>query len=290
MKYLVIKGWLGFGDRLESLKMGIHFAKLHNLKVYVDWSDEMWSHGPENFYTYFQFINIDQLSSLDDIPEDATYFPEFWKDNINSPYSQKLIEKAIAENKPTDGGILTRDYDADVIVVGCGKRQIFLDSTFFADVFRVHDQRIKQKIRERLAKFPIRESWGIHIRGTDHVKKNFRSISVQSLCSLVTSQGALNGVKMTVVSDDKENLKLWKNYYPDSFIASELSLKQESLKGNHNLGSNELQFSKDILNVDMLTDFFTLALCARIYSTIKDSRFFREAQRLSQHAKTILGI
>ena len=40
MKYLVIKGWLGFGDRLESLKMAIAFAQVYNLKVYVDWSDE----------------------------------------------------------------------------------------------------------------------------------------------------------------------------------------------------------------------------------------------------------
>jgi hypothetical protein len=44
MKYLVVKGWLGFGDRLETLKMAVKFALDHKLQIYVDWSDEMWSH------------------------------------------------------------------------------------------------------------------------------------------------------------------------------------------------------------------------------------------------------
>jgi hypothetical protein len=285
MKYLVIKGWLGFGDRLESLKMGISFAKTHNLKVYVDWSDEMWTHGQENFYTYFKLLNIDQLNSLDDIPEDATYYPEFWKGKIKTPYSHTLI----TNGQTIDAGVLNRDFGVDVVVLGCGMRTLFQDSSFFAACFRVHDQRIIQKLRERLSKFPIRQSWGIHIRGTDHIKNGYRSMSVQALCSLVTCQGALNGVKMTVVSDDKENLQIWKNYYSDSFVASELSLQQDSLRGNHNLAAKDLKFSKDIMTVDMLTDFFTLSLCSRIYSTVKDSRFFKEAQRLSPHANTILG-
>ena len=58
MKYLVVKGWLGFGDRLESLKMAVRYALDNNLKIYVDWNDEMWTHGIENFYTYFKLVNM----------------------------------------------------------------------------------------------------------------------------------------------------------------------------------------------------------------------------------------
>lgn len=285
MKYLVIKGWLGFGDRLESLKMAISFAQQHKLKVYVDWSDEMWTHGEENFYTYFKLINIDQLASLDEIPEDATYYPEFWKGNIKTPYSHELT----MNGKTIDAGVLNKDFGADVVVCGCGMRLLYYDCGFFANVFRVKDERILQKIRERKARFPIAQSWGIHIRGTDRIKRGYRSMSVQALSSLVTCQGALNGVKMTVVSDDKENLQIWKNYYPDSFVASELSIQQESIKGNHNLGKEALKFSKDVITVDLLTDFFTLALCDRIYSTVKDSRFYKEAQRLHPVINTILS-
>ena len=285
MKYLVIKGWLGFGDRLESLKMGIAFAQQHKLKVYVDWSDEMWTHGTENFYTYFKLINIDQIASLDEIPEDATYYPEFWKGNIKTPYSYGLI----TNGKQIDAGHLIKDFGADVVVLGCGMRTLFANSNFFANVFRINDQRILQKIRERKARYPIAQSWGIHIRGTDRIKRGYRSMSVQALCSLITCQGALNGVKMTVVSDDKENLQIFRNYYPDAFVASELSIQQDSIKGNHNLGKDALKFSKDIITVDLLTDFFTLALCDRVYTTVKDSRFYKEAVRLHPVINTILS-
>jgi hypothetical protein len=94
---------------------------------------------------------------------------------------------------------------------------------------------------------------------------------------------------MTVVSDDKENLQIFRNYYPDAFIASELSIQQDSIKGNHNLGKDSLKFSKDIMTVDLLTDFFTLALCDRIYTTVKDSRFYKEALRLHPVINTILS-
>ena len=42
MKYLVMKGWLGFGDRLETLKMAVDYCQKKNVKLYVDWTDSMW--------------------------------------------------------------------------------------------------------------------------------------------------------------------------------------------------------------------------------------------------------
>jgi hypothetical protein len=100
--------------------------------------------------------------------------------------------------------------------------------------------------------------------------------------------GGLNGVKMIAVSDDKECLDIWKRFYPDTIVASELSLTTSSLKGNHNLNKDTLTVTKDEMNVDMLVDFFTLASCSRIFSTFKTGRFFREAQRLSPLMNKIL--
>jgi hypothetical protein len=94
---------------------------------------------------------------------------------------------------------------------------------------------------------------------------------------------------MTVVSDDKENAEIWKRYYPQSFLVSELSIQQDSVAGNHNLSKEKLKFTKDEMNVDALTDFFTLALTQRIFTTCKDSRFTQEARRLHPVIKTILG-
>ena len=288
MKYLVVKGWLGFGDRLESLKMAVKYAQMHNLKIYVDWKDSMWSHGNESFYTYFNLINMPVLGSLDEIPADATVYPPYWKDRLKESITREINDKK--GELGIDLGMIDKPFDADVLVVSSiGNRYLFADGQFFANCFRVIDQRILQKLRDRKTRYPIEQSWGIHIRGTDRLRPNKRMISVQSIISLITCYGGLNNIKMTVVSDDKENLEIWKRYYPDSFVASELSVQQNSTAGNHNLDKDKLNFTKDEMNVDLLADFFTLALTQRVYSTCKDSRFTKEAQRLHPYVKSILG-
>jgi hypothetical protein len=287
MKYLVVKGWLGFGDRLESLKMAVKYALDHNLQIYVDWSDEMWSHGNENFYTYFKLVNMPVLNSLDDIPADATVYPPYWKDRLKDKLTIDMINN---KDLKLDLGYLTSPYSEDVVVFSSiGMRILYPDSAFFANVFRVVDTRILSKVRERRSKYPVEQSWGIHIRGTDRLQPRKRMLSIQSMVTLMTSYGGMNGVKMTVVSDDKENAEIWKRYYPQSFLVSELSIQQDSVAGNHNLSKEKLKFTKDEMNVDALTDFFTLALTQRIFTTCKDSRFTQEARRLHPVIKTILG-
>lgn len=285
MKYLVVKGWLGFGDRLESLKMAVAFAQRYNLKIYVDWSDSMWSHGDENFYTYFKLL-MPSLASLDEIPSDATYYPEYWKDHIKEPLTQSLLDS----NPGLNIGLLHKEFPADVVVFSSiGNRLLYPNSKFFADVFRVVEPTILQKIRQRKQAYPIERSWGIHVRGTDRLRPHKRMLSVQSLVSLVVNYGAMNGPLMTVVSDDKENAMVWKRFYPTSFLASELSIQQDSLAGNHNLSKDKLKFTKHEMNIDMLADFFTLASTIQIFTTCKDSRFTQEARRLHPFVNTILG-
>ncbi len=286
MKYLIVKAWLGFGDRLESLKMAVAFAKNYNLSIYVDWSDEMWSHGDENFYTYFK-LNMPTFS-ISDIPEDATVFPPYWKGRLTEKLTSDCLKTS--KEKGLDIGLLNKDFGADVIVFSSiGIRTLYPDSRFFAEVFRVIDRRILTKVMERIRKYPVKESWGIHIRGTDRLRPHKRVLSVQSLVSLVINNGAMNGPKMTVVSDDKENALIWKRYFPESYLVSELSIQQSSLAGNHNLTKQSLSASKDEMNVDMLSDFFTLTSCSRVFSTCKDSRFAQEARRLGPFVNMILG-
>jgi hypothetical protein len=286
MKYLVVKGWLGFGDRMESLQMAVDFALKFNLQIYVDWRDSMWTHGDEDFYTYFKLVNIPVLNSLSDIPEDASVYPTFWKGKLNQQLSNEFFNEHIKEEMHI--GQLTKEYPADVIVSTLNNRTIYNDLTFFANVFRVIDPNVKSKLNERKQKLPLANAWGIHIRGTDRTSSRNRDLSIQAIASNVAMHGGLNGVKMIAVSDDKECLAVWKRFYPNTIVASELSISQSSLKGNHNLTKDSLSVSKYEMNVDMLTDFFTLASCSQIFSTFKSGRFFQEARRLSPHINKIL--
>lgn len=287
MKYLVVKGWLGFGDRMESLQMAVAFALHHKLQIYVDWRDPLWSHGAEDFYTYFKLVNIPVLNSLDDIPADATYFPTFWKGRLNDQLSKEFFNANGKEDMHI--GELNKEYPADVIVSTLGVRTIYTDLSFFANVFRVIDPNVKAKLNERKQKLPLSQAWGIHIRGTDRTNSRNRDMAIQSIASHVTTMGGLNGIKMIAVSDDKDCLAVWKRFYPDTIVASELSITQASLKGNHNLAKDALNVSKYEMNVDMLTDFFTLASCSQIFSTFKSGRFFQEARRLTPHVSKMFS-
>jgi hypothetical protein len=288
MKFVVVKGWMGFGDRLESLQMCVAYAQLYKLPIYVDWTDTIWSHGSESFYKYFKLLM--PTFSLDEIPSNATYYPEYWKGNIKNPLTQDLINQNKELN--LDLGILQKkEYPGDVLVISSiGKRSLFDDLTFFANVFRVVDPRIIKIVSDRQSKFPLHKSLGFHIRGTDRTKgQAHRERSIQLLAANAVMNGGFSGMSMISVSDDKESLKIWKRFFPNTTIFSELSLENTSSKGNHLAKKEDLQISKDAMNVDMLVDFFTLASCQRILSTFRDSRYAQEARRLSPLVKKILG-
>jgi len=290
MKYLVVKGWLGFGDRLESLKMAVAYAIHYNVQIYVDWRDPMWSHGSEDFYTYFNLVNMPVLKSLADIPADATYHPKCWKGHLDEQITYDFVQQH--KDDGLDLGVLRDPFDADVVVFSSmGFRALYPDSTFFSKVFRVVDQRILQKVREHKSKYPIEQSWGIHIRGTDRLKPHKRMLSVQSIVSNITVNGGMNKAHMVAVSDDRENLEIWKRYFPNTYVVSQGSVQQSSEpgKGIHSLDKNSLIGTKDSANVDMLIDFFILASCERIFTTIKDSRFTQEARRLHPVVNAILN-
>jgi hypothetical protein len=292
MKYLVIKGWLGFGDRFETLKMGLQYALTHNLMVYVDWRDSIWSHGDENFYTYFEIQNIPQIKSLSEIPEDATYYPEYWKGRIEESITQQHCLDAKKLGLDIGREIHKETFSQDVIVLSnVGYRILYTDNTFLGKVLRVRHPRILEKLRHRWNTLKLATSLGVHLRGTDRYRTKEQKLkAVQWNVVSAVSGGALNGIPMVVVSDDRDCFELWKKYFPQSVLASDLSLDIDPKKGNHNIGKDTLKISKDELNVGALSDFFTLALCSRIYSTHSDSRFAKEAIRIHSVARTILGI
>jgi len=285
MKYLIVKGCIvGFGDRLQSLKMCVKYALKHKLSIYVDWTDPVWSHSGESFYTYFDLAM--PKFSIDDIPTDAVVFPEVWKDKLKVHPTTEMIK---TNPEITIGYIQDQIFPADVIVYTCsGLRLIYNDSKFFTDVFRVTDSRIVQKVKERQQQYQLSTKIGIHLRGSDRASKIDKSNRMAALNIRMVGMGVLNGTKFVAVSDDVDYVKIWKARYAEFPVLTVLGIQSGNV-GTHNKSKDQLSVSKDLMNVDLLTDFFTLASCKGVVSTSKDSRFAQESQRLGKFIDKILS-
>jgi hypothetical protein len=283
MKVLIVKGALGFGDRLESLKMCVHYALYTNRAIYVDWTDKTWSHGGESFYKYFDLVGLNSLKSLDSIPEDATVFPPAWKGKLNEQIldvrKDSNLETNIHEYKL---------YDEDVVVHAClGYRKLYPNSQFFAECFRVIDPRIINKVKSRQSRYDLKSKVGIHLRGTDRASSvDYKAKRISELSVRIVMNGWLSSKKMIAVSDDPEYIKFWNGRFPEHPVLTEKG-NLGGRAGAHN--EAVIPVSKDELNVDLLVDFFTLSSCEKIVSTSPDSRFTHEATRLHPHVDLILS-
>ena len=283
----MVKGWMGFGDRLESLKMCVKYAQTHNLQIYVDWGDQIWTHGSENFYTYFKIVNMPILNSLNDIPADATFFPKYWtKQNIDNSLSHELINKINTIGINVD--INDMDTNADVLVYSCLRdRSLFRESEFFSKVFRVINTDVLSGLQKRLSMVPLSTAIGIHARGTDRAKNDIRK--EQSIQFMALNARPFESRKMIAVGDDSYSIELWKRFYPNTMVFTSLAQNSTTNKGNHLVNKDELKNSKYDLTVEFLVDFFTLCYCERVLSTFKDSRFAQEARRLHPYVRQMVG-
>lgn len=271
MKYLLVKAWMGFGDRLQGLKMCVKYAQDSGRAIFIDWSDSIWSHSKESFYTYFN-LNLPTFR-LENLNSSLSVYPQYWKDKLNTTLTLDLLNSGTA-----DYGDFQKFYDEDIVVFCCvGNRLIYSDSKFFTNVFRVIHPEILRKVRERQQRYNLSTKIAVHLRGTDRADKinklnRFRGIRIR-----MSSLGLLSGQEFIAVSDDEEFSSLWRKNFKFPLLTE---LIPGGSQGNHQISQTSLQVTKNDLNIDMLVDFFTLASCKGILSTSKDSRFAQEAERL----------
>ncbi|MEZ7915417.1 hypothetical protein [Macellibacteroides fermentans] len=80
MKYLILKGCAGLGNRLVTLSNAIEYCKRNERILYVDWSDGLYGLKGENiFYKYFKINNLPHVTSLPDLqPGTFSVNPKIW--------------------------------------------------------------------------------------------------------------------------------------------------------------------------------------------------------------------
>jgi hypothetical protein len=166
MKYLIEKGYRGFGDRLTHLIYCVKIALETNRKIYVDWNDEYWNHTGENFYTYFELlhIGITDISNLNDL----SCSPRYWKNKLDTVLKLSDFPEVMKQEKITKLSLITKKFpNEDVLVIINYFRRPYNDISFFSKIFRVKDNRIISAVKELQTRYNLKDSTGVHLRGTD---------------------------------------------------------------------------------------------------------------------------
>jgi hypothetical protein len=284
MKYLIQKGYRGFGDRLTHLIYCVKIAIESNRKIYIDWNDHYWNHTGENFYTYFKLldIGIENTNNLGDL----SVSPNFWKNNLDANISPSNFAKIRDQEKISSLSSIIKKYpDEDVLVIINGFRKTFADISFFSKIFRVKDDRIITAVKELQEKYNLKECTGIHLRGTDRKREKH-----------VTNSDILKKLFMKIKStdiivcftDDIELFNEFKRKVPLAVLLTKIVVDSPN-NGSHQIPPNLLKKTKDEMNVDLLTDFFALASCKKQYSTFEESTFYQMSIKIHPHVDIILG-
>lgn len=185
MKYIILKGFEGFGDRLQSLLYCIKYALYTNRILVVDWTDYMWcSSDQENFEHYFKLENVNYISYSKFVRMYKTYnqkmqftvFPSIWKDNVLKQPDNYMYDEKYAFNV-TMNTIMTKhekDYDEDIVVFASVQTRVYNCKLFYKYI------RLQTNVINFIHKHPFYQNIiqnqksyiSIHLRGGDRMIKN----------------------------------------------------------------------------------------------------------------------
>jgi hypothetical protein len=247
-KYIVSKGWEGFGDRIQCLSNCIVFSLRFNRILFVDWTDTIWKEG---FYRYFHFDNIAFTKDITEITETKTVHPEFWKHKLMLPANKWMY--AMKEQLVIDPS-KTYNFEDVWVHPGIGYREF--------DMGRLaRYMRINPEIASLIYTEPINDPV-VHLRGTD---RKFKEEDWQEL----RKQAPI----AHVLSDDASLIKRWLSESPESTVIS---------NPKENITHFTIDVNKHEMNLALLKEFFILASAPVAFALNKESVFFRMARILGK--------
>jgi hypothetical protein len=284
---LLIKGWQGFGDRLQVISHGIHYCLQHNANICIDWRDNMWGQGIEDFADYFEIIGVLSVplsTVIEKVKNGARVNPPAYTlEHISDPPSPRI-------HLPEFVSGVGNDYlkqEGDIIVHNCkGNRMWFLNNLIMN--FRI-SKKIAPIIIEKLSSLQM-PYLAIHLRGTDRSKQ----ITLTKLMQEYDELPLHDKNRSYVTSDTSSFINEWTQKYPNSIIldknAPVLKLPQGSI-GTHMIDPDILKtygISKHDLNINTIVDFLVIAFSTNNIGN-KDSvftsmgAFLREANQIALH-------
>ncbi len=130
MKFAVLKGREGFGDRLQCLLQAIRYATATGRVLVVDWRDSDWAHDKRlNFEHYFKFIGLTNFPYeaferyLDDHLSELTVIPRAWKPRLLHDDYERFIFSPVFQMDNSQQRIWKianwkmDDFEEDIVVL-----------------------------------------------------------------------------------------------------------------------------------------------------------------------------
>lgn len=256
-KYIIHKGWQGFGDRLQCLSYCVSIAKTYNRILYVDWRDRIWTHDEKDFYNYFYFSGLNYIEKAQSIGS-GTVHPDFWDGILG-----KQLDDWAHGIKPWTELNLDDFPEQDIWVhnsVGFRRWDFNLLSSHLRFVPEVARQ-VAVLMKDFEPGQPV-----VHLRGTD---KQFSEERWQELRTLAPVA--------QIVSDDARLVNRWMQESPESRLLSDTLVASHG--GGHLLSAKDIgAMTKYRMNIRLLADFVILGAAKEAYGLVLDSAFFEMAR------------
>jgi len=243
-RYLLVKAYVGFGDRLQCLSHALNYASKFSRTICIDWTDAIWSDGTIGFETFFDLCNVPMILPGKFYPlEFSSVAPLAWSNQLDRQPESKFIYKDEYSCSLSD-----QDCDAKVLFFGSTGDRTFYQSNL--SLLRVKRQ-FRDLIVSELKKFAMFHTV-VHLRGTD---RNGPEGHVAYLEKVVLNMAAIsNDEPLLVVTDSLILFQLFHAKYPQAVLRTP---HLDQFTDSHRTHFQSVASKRDF-NLQMLIDFFLI--------------------------------
>jgi len=270
VKYLVVKGIAGLGNRILSALTGIMYARLTARKLIIDWSDPAYSkNGTNVFHDLFLCTLCDPA---DKMPATDSVSPAVWKGSLHKsatsmkePYKNNTV---FLQNTSID---LTKlNYEEELMVMWAYHGEVDQLRGHFIEAYEEYVSMSKEAILSRLLREDLilhpqiqsrvnkikhkefnRNTVGVHIRYTDH-----RASLLATLDKLNALLRSKPDLQVFVATDNIQIKNMFEENYPGVITTPHWYPKPGSRIHNNRACPDSF-----VSGIKSLVDLYLLAEC-----------------------------
>lgn len=255
---LVVKGWEGLADRLQSLSHCMNYCLKYKAAICVDWRDYMWGQGTDDFADYFEIVGIPVVplsTVLSRVTAGAKVNPPAYTYDLLRDPPSEVIHFSEFQSKIDNS---CAKQEGDIIVHNSKGTRMWHLNNLIQNI-RVAE-RVRPQIIQQLSSLQLPYT-SIHLRGTD--RKN--DTTLLHVTNGYTALPPHAKVRSYIITDMRVLAEEWLQKHPESKYVNEnapiLKIAPGS-QGTHMLAPEVLEFygiTKRDLNLNTIADFLVIA-------------------------------